>query len=140
MSGETEKQPLGWTLDTLNIHLDQMINLNDRRYEERFKSQEDHTALALAAAREAVAKAETSSDKRFDSVNEFRKTLSDQTATFIPRSEALALLAGQADKIDGLQSRLDKLEGRGAGGAALWGYAVGALGVIATIYALWPKK
>ncbi len=46
--------------------------------------------LALSTMEKAVNKAEASVERRFEGVNEFRKTLSDQTATFLPRVEYTA--------------------------------------------------
>ncbi len=54
---------------------------------------------ALEAADHAVSKAEVSTDKRFESVNEFRATLADQQSTFMPRPEAMALLKSIEDKM-----------------------------------------
>jgi PBP1b-binding outer membrane lipoprotein LpoB len=55
--------------------------------EQRFKAQEQAVAFALQAAEKAVTKAELAAEKRFESVNEFRNQLKDQTGTFITRNE-----------------------------------------------------
>jgi hypothetical protein len=88
-----------WTSDTLFEHFDRILSEKDkllgekdRRYEQMFKDQERATNLALAAAQLAVTKAEVATEKRFDSTNEFRKTLSDQTAGFVTRREMLAFI------------------------------------------------
>ena len=93
----------------------------DRRYEQRFEAQQTATSAALTAAdkssvaamtaaEKAVVKAELASDKRFESVNEFRKTLSDQTASFLPRPEAVAQFAALASQIEtGLQRIADQI-------------------------------
>lgn len=56
------------------------------RNEQRFQAQEKAVIAAMLSADRAVAKAEAASEKRFESVNEFRGTLSDQVRLFIPRS------------------------------------------------------
>jgi hypothetical protein len=56
---------------------------------------------ALKSAETAVNKADVAAEKRFDSVNEFRQTLSDQTKSFVT-----------ADRYDGLGSRVDDLRDR----------------------------
>lgn len=94
MSGETEREVSGWTVDTLRSHLSTIINERDRRYGERFDAQENAVAAALQAAKEAVNKAETAAEKRFDAVNEFRGQLADQAATFMPREVAETQMAG----------------------------------------------
>ncbi len=70
------------------------IDERDRQYSQRFDAQEKAVAAALAAAKEAVTKAEAAAEKRFDSVNEFRNTLKDQTATFLTRGEAIGFFFG----------------------------------------------
>ena len=61
---------------------------------QRFDAQEKAVAAALAAAKEAVLKAEVSNDKRFESVNEFRNTLKDQQGTYVTRTELYAWVVG----------------------------------------------
>lgn len=79
-------------------HLKEMLALIERKNEQlraadtnaneqRFKAQEQAVAFALQAAEKAVTKAELAAEKRFESVNEFRNQLKDQTGTFITRNE-----------------------------------------------------
>jgi hypothetical protein len=70
-----------WTVTTLKEHLDAMLAERDKQI-----------SLALTAAEKAVTKAEVATEKRFESVNEFRLTLSDQTKTFVSRGELYAAL------------------------------------------------
>jgi hypothetical protein len=90
----------GWTIDTLKEFLLRVI-----------ADQERMAVAALNASDQAIEKSETSNTKHFDSVNEFRKTLSDQTQTFMPRTEVAALIKALQDKLDTstkfLQDRLD---------------------------------
>lgn len=71
----------------------------------------DALTAALASAEKAIAKAEEATNKRFDSVNEFRKTLTDQTASFIPRNE----YAVQDKAISERLSALEKSKSEGFG-------------------------
>lgn len=64
-----------------------LINANDKNYNQRFENVIQATQSALSAADRAVNKAESATERRFESVNEFRQTLSDQAAKFIIRSE-----------------------------------------------------
>ena len=149
----------GWSLETAidyllavisekHAHTLTLIAGNDKRYEERFAAsqkalelglagQKSEISAALNAADRAVLKAETATEKRFESVNEFRGTLDNQQRTLIPRSEVDVLVRGLEEKIssitkiiDGLQaeSREQRSERRGVQGG--WGYAVGAAGLI----------
>jgi len=97
---------------TLKEHLLAIVDANDRRYSNRFNAQEKAVTAALNAADRAVVKAELATEKRFDGVNEFRAALSDQTASFIPRAEAIQRIDSNVEKIEGLAHRLDTLEGR----------------------------
>lgn len=71
----------------------------------------ENIAMAFASSEKAIQKAEWAADKRFESVNEFRKTLTDQTATFIARVQVEVLLKAVNDKVDSLASRVERNEG-----------------------------
>lgn len=125
-----------WTVESLKEHFSTVMAGNDRRYEERFIAQEKATDVALEAL-----------NKRFDSVNEFRQTLADQTATFISRAEAIQRADNNAEKIASLEkrlnesvaainSRLDLNAGKSTGMNAIWGYIIGAIGLAATIISI----
>lgn len=112
MSGETQKDESGWSVDTLKAHVDQRFVDNDKAVQAALVSQEKAVAAALAATKEAVSKAEAASEKRFESVNEFRQTLSDQTASFLPRPEYDANHKALEDKIETqCQALSDKIQG-----------------------------
>lgn len=116
----------GWTIDTLRKHI---LALREQ----------DRVAIAAAlnAAERAVAKAEVAADKRFDAVNEFRATLSDQATHLMPRTEAVALIQGLTKDIATLNSRVDKAEGSGNGKYQLSSIilaTMGGAGVLWTIF------
>jgi len=113
----------------LKEHIERLLSERDRQYAQRFDAQEKAVASALAAAKEAVLKAEAASDRRFESVNEFRQTLTDQAATFAPRAEVDLRFAS-------LEKDRDHSAGRGAGLNAMWGYVVGAAGLVVAVVAL----
>jgi len=128
---------------TVLDHVIALLAEMDLRYQQRFDAQgqaltaallaaEKAVQTALIAAEKAVAKAETANEKRFESVNEFRKTLSDQTATFPSRVELDAL----ADRLRDLATRMDKTEGKSTGLNASWGYLIGAVALIGGIIAI----
>jgi hypothetical protein len=118
-----------------------VIEGNDRRYEQRFNdtklavdasliAADKAVVAALAGQKEAVTKAETAAEKRFESVNEFRNTLSDQQRNLMPRSEAEVKFDSFTKQIDGVVARLDKSEGKGVGLSMGWGIFIGLVGVI----------
>jgi len=74
--------PEGWTFATLYVH-----------FNERF-----------TAAKEAISKVENATEKRFESVNEFRNALRDQQSTFADKEATdrrLAVLEESRNKNDG---------------------------------------
>ena len=81
----------------------------------------ERVALALAAADKAVSK-ETAAEKRFESVDEFRQTLCDQTRSLVSKVEFDAVRDSSAVRIADLASRLDKTEGKAVGLNAGWVY------------------
>ena len=117
-----------------------LIIERDLRHNQRFDAQEKAVAAALSAAKEAVEKAEAAADKRFEAVNEFRGTLSDQARTFATRAELGAALKGLDDKIYELKARADIAGGRQAGLSSGWAILIGAVSLAGAILAmLWRR-
>ena len=92
-------------LSSINI----LIDANDKNYKQRFENVVEATKSALAAADRAVTKAESATEKRFEGVNEFRNTLSDQQRTFIPRQEVDLTFKNIASRIDDANRDIDKI-------------------------------
>lgn len=124
-----------------------LVNERDRLYLERddarrravevaFAAQKESINAALAAADRAVLKAELATEKRFESVNEFRATLDQQQRTLIPRTEVNVLMGGVTEKIDGLIKQVDTLQAERLGIRGGWGYAIGVVGLIVLIVTL----
>lgn len=88
--------------------LEAIVHETDRRHQEGMAAQAKAVDAALAAAKEAVVKAETATEKRFEGVNEFRSSLSDLTATMMSRAEANA-------RIDALAARIEQVQTTAAG-------------------------
>lgn len=103
--------------------------------------------LVTGGQMEAIAKAESATEKRFESVNEFRAQLAEQTNTFLPREVADAQLAELRKGITEVATRLDRMEGSRTGSnerreqqrlstaatVAVIGVAVTILGLIVVI-------
>jgi len=140
-------------------HTRTLIAGNDKRYEQRFDAsqqaltvgfaaakaavdasfaaQKEAINAALAAADRAVSKAELATEKRFESVNEFRATLDNQQRTLIPRTEVDVTVRGLEEKITQVAKQLDQLRSERAGQVAErrgtkdgYGYAVGIVGFV----------
>lgn len=136
MSGETEKQVSAWTTDSLKEHVEALMNERDRRYEQRFQAQEAAVKAAIHSADRANSKAEAAMEKRFDGVNEFRQTLSDQAGQFITRQEVETMFKPLDSKVDENKDTLKEIVGRASGLHASWGYTVGAVGIVAAVVAV----
>ena len=119
-----------WTLDTLRVHLEAVGAERQALYLEKFTASEKAVSAALASAKEAVAKAEISSDKRFEGVNEMRKMAEDNLRITMPRLEQEAVNAQNRDKMAGFEKRLDQMSGQKAGGANMFVYVVAGLSLV----------
>jgi hypothetical protein len=148
----------GWSVDTALDHVLSLLSANDKRYEQRFEAsqkaldaaltaqkeattsafaaQEKAINAALASAERAVLKAELATEKRFESVNEFRGTLDQQQRTLIPRSEVDVLVKGLEEKIAQITKQQDAQIAERQGIKGGWGYAVGIVGFVLTIVSI----
>jgi hypothetical protein len=121
-----------WTVDSLQKYtvqrIDDLVMLLDERHRAQIKATEAafmaqqaamRTAFdaadkavqaALIAVEKASDRAEGASDKRFESVNEFRGQLADQAANLISRSEYLVQHNALDDKVISISDRVTQLE------------------------------
>lgn len=130
----------GWTIETLRTYLDTRIEESDRRYEQRFISQQD----ALQKQEEAI-------ERRFGAVNEFRESLADATKTYMPRMESnnrydsvivkiddhcrqdVLLHTQLNDRMDAISHRLDLREGELLGSQTARTTTLTIVGILAVI-------
>jgi hypothetical protein len=107
-----------WTVETLRQHVEVQFDLRDR---------EVRTAL-------------TAADKRLDGMNEFRDTLTDQAATFMPRTEAEQRYEQNARRISVLEQQvtafISAASGRQTGLADYIGWLVAAAAIAVAIATL----
>jgi hypothetical protein len=114
-----------WTILSLKEYLETILEEREKQVYEKFISLD-----------RAVTKAEVASDKRFESVNEFRGTLTDQQRTLIPRMEYEVAHMALIEKLEQLSKRIDKLENIKQSAAVIWAYVIGAGGFLTGIVAL----
>jgi hypothetical protein len=140
VSGETEADISAWTPDTLRVLMHSefdtiraQISALDRLTEARSRAQDEKVTLALASAQTAVTKAEVATERRFEGVNEFRSTLSDQAREFVTRREFEQLRDASNERIREMQTRLDKTEGRSGGLQSGYGFLVAGIGAVVLI-------
>ncbi|WP_055563625.1 hypothetical protein [Streptomyces atriruber] len=123
----------GWTVETLRAHVTAIFEERDKRYDQRFNDLDMATKAALAASDKAGSKAERATEARFRGVNEFRQTLSDQALQFMTRTEAVAAIERNSERIQELTDRLNRSEGKGAGLNAGWAYLIAGVTAIAAV-------
>lgn len=102
-------------------HVMALLEERDRRYAERFAAQQEALRTALDAT-----------ERRFEGVNEFRATLSDQAQTFATRAQVDAL----REIVGALSARVDRAEGGRAGISTGWAVLIGVVSVGALIVGL----
>jgi len=114
-------------------YVDSRFETQDKAVAAALAAQEKAVSAALTAADRAVAKAESAAERRFESVNEFRATLTDQARTFMPRAEAEQAARALNEKLDVLTARVNARDERSNTWSAGWGLLVGLVGVAAAI-------
>jgi hypothetical protein len=134
-------------LNLMNEQIKEALAESDKRYEQRWAAsqkalesaliaQKESITTAMAAADRAVTKAELATEKRFESVNEFRGTLDNQQRTLIPRSEVDVMVKGLNDKIGQLTKQFDQMQAERQGVKGGYGYAIGVVGVLLSLMAI----
>jgi hypothetical protein len=124
----TASQQTQWTVSTLKEHYDYVLRVRDEKIDQKFSS------LELA-----VLKAEQATEKRFESVNEFRAQLADQGRTFVPRNEYESGQKDQSSIIDELKVRLDRIETMKAGGNVVWAYVIAGVSLLVAFFSAKDK-
>ena len=110
------------------VHLNKLMDERDLRLQQKFES------LAMA-----INKAEQATEKRFDSVNEFRAVLTSQQNNLLPRVEydaghknlseiVSSNVKTLSDTILAQKERVDKLENIKQGSSNVWIIIVGVIG------------
>lgn len=124
----------------LNIN-DQLHDLQDIKANELVQRERIEAvrreALAIAQAGEkAIIKSEAATEKRFESVNEFRGQLNDQVKTFLPR-ETFEHHVGETQAWRAtVDARLHESAGKSQGSNAVVGYMFAAATLIISITVL----
>lgn len=110
----------------------------------RAESQEKAVTAAMAAAQAAVSKAEIATEKRFESVNEFRQSLADQSRIQMPRAEFEALHKAAetrneqahlavTERVNSIATRLNAIDAQGTGKAIGWTTVVSIIALISAV-------
>jgi pyruvate/2-oxoglutarate dehydrogenase complex dihydrolipoamide acyltransferase (E2) component len=95
-------------LITLRELLNERYTSQTEAVKAAFDAAEKSVNQQMTASKEAVEKANTANEARFQSVNEFRGQLNDLVRTFVPRAEIDAMMSGFATQIGDLKEAVDK--------------------------------
>ena len=131
--------------------INQMFTSHKEYYDSKFVAEKDFNQAILRerdaklsdkfeSLATAINKAEVATEKRFESVNEFRAQLSDQQKTFLTANEyksahqnLLDLVSTSskttADIILTQKERIDKIDNIKQGGSQMWILIVGVIGI-----------
>ena len=139
MSGETDSDQSSWTPDLLKVYLQQQLDDFRTLLDERAAAQTQAIAAALLSAEKAVTKAENATEKRFDSVNEFRAQLADQASQFMPREVAETQTAEFRNQIAAITTRLDLQDGAAANAHRSLTFAIALVGLFVSIVVVITK-
>ena len=116
----------GWSLETLEQYLSSKIDGIEKNLTTRLNGVEKSVETALASADKAVSKSDQATERRFESVNEFRQTLQDQTSTFLPRAEYQAQRKAAEDATASNSERISRIESTAVGKSE----GIGTIGII----------
>jgi hypothetical protein len=127
---------------SLKEHFEDLLKEIDKRYEQRFSSQDLATKSALAAAAElarekerAVMKAEENAEKWRNQANEWRGAMNDKDR-FLATKESVKTLEG---KIDVLESLRDIASGKASQNSVIGAYVMAAIGILIAIIKAFVK-
>ena len=115
----------GWTLTTLYTHFASLL-----------QAQKEAVMIAQNAAEKALEKAEMASEKRFDSVSEFRVILNEHQRTLMPRSETETRFRVLEDKIESLEKSQVAAMGRREGLSVGWSILIALAGLAGILFGI----
>lgn len=116
------------------IHMKEIHNVNDRRYEQRFNAIEEASISALASIKEASASALTAQREALSIALIAQKEAALKSET--TAEQRFTAIIGQ---LTVLQQRVDLNLGKGAGASLMWNLLIGAIAsfsAVVSIYAL----
>lgn len=110
-----------------------LIDERDRLYNERADAKARALQDTLAQTKEAADRAAAELNKRFDSVNEFRQTLSDQAQSFASKDSVEVRFKAVEENIAKNAAELSDIQSRSAGATQLWTIIAAAIALVAVV-------
>lgn len=121
----------------LKDHLGELSIERQRALEAALAASDRAREAALTSAEKAVLRAQADIEKRFDSVNEFRRTLSDQAAAFATRNEVAQRFAALEKDMRVMEKQLDNAAGATSGRGGSWTYLIQGVSLVGTLIAIY---
>jgi hypothetical protein len=122
MSGETEKNVSGWTIDTLSAYQDAMRMMQDkidaerdRRYTEVKNAEEKALKIKEEADKSALALAREIQTYKDEKANQLREQISSERGLYPTKGEMLSAIEKVEATIKPLTEALSRADGRGVG-------------------------
>lgn len=123
--------------------IEQKLADNTRLTSELFTALRERTDQSITSAEKAIDKAELATSTRFESVNEFRRALTDQTTTFLPRAEYIVAHRSLVERVEIVTQRIAAMEASSQGRTSGMSWAgtlvmslVGGLAVLVSVASL----
>lgn len=149
--GQTKSEPSGWTVDTLKQHLDVLNDTihrltieRDRRYTE-VNEERDRRYKEVAEEREKALKIKEQADRdaleldrqirayKDEKANELREQLSHERLGYASKGDLVASVQRIEEIIKPMSIYITQQQGRSSGFGALWGWVVGAVGMVSAV-------
>lgn len=115
----------GWSTSTLYSHFTALLATYELRLTEAQSNNERELNTFVIAF-----------DKRMDSMNEFRSSLSDQARTFIPRAESEIMFNTLSSRMVILEKQFNEQRGRNYGLGLGWSILLALFGVAGTLFGI----
>lgn len=86
-----------------------VLNEREDKYVQKFEALKESLSAVVVSLEKAVLKAEVATEKRFESVNEFRKQMGDMQTTLAPKSEVNMRFDAANARIDVVAKALETI-------------------------------
>jgi hypothetical protein len=125
-----------WTIPALKEYFDSMLDQRFQSTETAVRKAEEKLEQRFQAMQMAVTKAEAATEKRFEGVNEFRMQLSDQSRTFMPRTEFENIHKNLNEKVDSIIKKVEKFDNLKQGSNNVWAIIISIVSLIGVVFSI----
>jgi len=140
VSGETEKNVSGWTIDTWVAHTvalraadDQFNAERDRRYTEVKNAEEKALKIKEQADRDALSLAREIQSYKDEKANELREQISSERGEYASKGDLVAAVEKIEAQLKPINEYIASDRGRGSGVLASWQVMIAVVGLFFTL-------